>query len=357
MWVATPFGLAALTTTEAWESLPKVTVKFPWGIGYLQRRIVSTSHAFQVTCFALPRPLERFTLTVELTVSFATLRERILRHLDMPLLLVDNVVVMQPFFGGPDDYRLSPPTPGQLVFTSLRPLLVTIFPTIKLTKCSSLLHIEASDKETAQAIPPTAPSAPSTEHHPTTPPIHVNPRDKLSSTTNNRRAAAAAAAATLEDPTTLVSPVVTQIGRGIGCVTGAEGRLTSGRKYWEVRLDTTLLGDGVFVGVATVDVPLNSTVVGTDTFWGFAVHLGKKVSVTLEPYGGPEAVCVQGDVVGTLYDAELGLLSFYRNGRPLGPAFRHLYFRGFCPAFATTNVGLRFTLLPGTVPPLTAELS
>ncbi|ETV98488.1 hypothetical protein H310_08626 [Aphanomyces invadans] len=347
MWVATPFGIGVLITDGDWEIQAKVTVQFPWGIGYLQRHIVSTSHTFQCTCFALPRTLQRFALTLELTTTFAALCERVLVHAGMPLLLVDNVVVMQPCFGGPDDCRIGSDgvvIRGQLRFSSLRPLLIHIFPTIKIAKTSSLLRISANDK--GEAAPPLPAPPASTE-----PPLPSQPATTLPPCVQNASPSAgttAANSATNSVPTQELSPVVTQIGRGAGCVLGAERTLTSGRKYWEVRLDTTVVGNGVLVGVAVVDVPLNSNVVGTDCFWGFAAHLGKKASDTFETYG---QVCVKGDVVGTLYDAELGELSFFRNGEPLGVAFRHLYFARFCPAFATTSVGLAFTLLPRTVPP------
>ncbi|CAK4067216.1 unnamed protein product [Aphanomyces euteiches] len=318
MWVATPLGLAQVNGESVTQDGP-VEVQFPWGgRGYIQRHQVSPSFEFQCSCFAATP--WRFALTLSLEISLTALRERVIEHLQVALH-IDNIVVMQPSVGGA--HVLTETT--KCVFVSLRPLLIHVFPILPLGKSSSVLHIEGV-KDTPSAL--------------TTESADMNPSQAENSPVHPPKSFVLDTAA--------ASRSIKQIGRGHGVLLGREDYLLSGRKYWEIRLDTEVMGDGVFIGVASCDIALSSSVVGSGLFWGYAAHLGKTIDLAMESFGEP---CVQGDVVGILYDVDRGLLTFYRNGRPLGTPFRNVFGRRLCPAISMTHVGLQCTLLPSTVPP------
>ncbi|KAF0699033.1 Aste57867_10378 [Aphanomyces stellatus] len=358
MWVATPWGLASTVAASPRSSKTQITVQFPWGgCGYMQEHHVTTSYDFQCTCFSAAPA--RFTLRLSLAVSLRGLRERIIQHLQVPLY-VENIAIMQPSVSGKHILVDTSSDDSSCLFTSLRPLLIVVLPHLKLNKLSSLLHVEACATEPTGDPPKeksTDAASTGAEIMPSTPP---RDDDSPSSPPPLDFQAVHAAFAPPTATTTYIMDAlssITQVARGCGCALGAESFLASGRKYWEIRIDATAAppsscNSGLLVGVACSDLALNTTVVGSGIFWGFDVHSGKKASLSLEPFAEE---CDVGDIVGTLYDADRGLLSFYRNGRPLGTAFRNLFARRLCPAFASTHVGVRFTVLPSTIPPPSEE--
>lgn len=141
---------------------------------------------------------------------------------------------------------------------------------------------------------------------------------------------------------------VIQVAKGFGSVLG-NCEIASGVKYWEVELQSTSGGEGVFLGVASPDLPLNGSIMNRGIFWGISCGTGHKVHDIIDYYTEP---FVDGDVIGVLLDMEYGRLSFYRNGKYLGVAYRGIELKKLCPAFSLTYVGQRLKLLSTSTAPV-----
>lgn len=141
---------------------------------------------------------------------------------------------------------------------------------------------------------------------------------------------------------------VVQVAKGFGSVLG-NCEVACGVKYWEVELQSAKGGEGVFLGVAAPDLPLNGSILNRGIFWGISCGTGHKVHDIIDYYTEPFE---DGDVVGVLFDMEYGRLSFYRNGKYLGVAYRGIELKKLCPAFSLTYVGQRVKLLSASAAPL-----
>uniref|UniRef100_K3W815 B30.2/SPRY domain-containing protein n=1 Tax=Globisporangium ultimum (strain ATCC 200006 / CBS 805.95 / DAOM BR144) TaxID=431595 RepID=K3W815_GLOUD len=143
--------------------------------------------------------------------------------------------------------------------------------------------------------------------------------------------------------------VAIQVAKGFGSVLG-NCEVNCGVKYWEVELQSARGGEGVFLGVASSDLPLNGSILNRGIFWGISCGTGHKLHDIIDYYTEPFE---DGDVVGMLLDMEYGRLTFYRNGKNLGVAYRSIPAKRLCPVVSLTFVGQRVKLLSTTVAPLT----
>ncbi|CAH0486860.1 unnamed protein product [Peronospora farinosa] len=139
-----------------------------------------------------------------------------------------------------------------------------------------------------------------------------------------------------------------QVTKGCGLVLG-NCEVARGIKYWEVKLQNARGGDGVFIGVASADLTLNTSILSRGVFWGISCATGHKFHDVIEYYSDP---CKDGDVVGVLLDMKYRRLSFYVNGRNLGVAFSGIPVKRLCPVFSLTFIGQNIKLLPTASPPM-----
>ncbi|OQR89746.1 hypothetical protein THRCLA_09602 [Thraustotheca clavata] len=287
--VKTPYGLGKHLD----DSGGIIRVKYTWGCGYLQQNQVDTRHTFVVTCFACTP--SKFELDVPLNISLDALRELIIEKIGKPIYKC-NVDILQPTVGMKCVLIERP----DCIFTTLRPLLVCVRTPFEFDKMAMSLHVET--------IP------------------FMEPLQS-----------------TMEQFTV---PSIIQITRGNSTAFGSVN-LKCGRVYWEIEVDYIGHGD-VHIGIGSQDMPLNVNVASTGLFWGYTLSTGKKTHTMSEPFG-PK--CKNEDIVGVLYDAEFGTLSFYHNKTYLGIAFRNIYTQKLRPVFALTLSGQRLTLLPNRTLP------
>ncbi|QDZ23495.1 E3 ubiquitin-protein ligase [Chloropicon primus] len=111
----------------------------------------------------------------------------------------------------------------------------------------------------------------------------------------------------------------------------------SGSWQYEVILGTAGIQQ---VGWATPTCPFTNEE-GVGDFPNSYAYDGKRVrkwNVSCHPYGQP---WMPGDVIGCCFDVDEGEISFYRNGRPLGVAFkgvkRHMPGMAYFPAFSLSH--------------------
>lgn len=145
------------------------------------------------------------------------------------------------------------------------------------------------------------------------------------------------------------STAAIQVAKGFGSVLG-NCEVSCGVKYWEAELQSARGGEGVFLGVASSDLPLNGSILNRGIFWGISCGTGHKLHDIIDYYTEPFE---NGDIVGILLDMEYGRLSFYRNGKYLGVAYRGIQAKRLCPVFSLTYVGQRVKLLSPSAAPLT----
>eukprot|EP01017_Pseudomicrothorax_dubius_P026543 TRINITY_DN2971_c0_g2_i13.p1 TRINITY_DN2971_c0_g2~~TRINITY_DN2971_c0_g2_i13.p1 ORF type:complete len:353 (-),score=65.49 TRINITY_DN2971_c0_g2_i13:1-1059(-) len=100
---------------------------------------------------------------------------------------------------------------------------------------------------------------------------------------------------------------------------------SSGRHYWELKIDKFVDEEDLFVGVARRNINLNMRPNDTKNFWGYMPLCGKKISPDGEllDYGFS---CKTQDIVGVLLEFKqgIGTLSFYKNGAKCGTAYSNL---------------------------------
>lgn len=142
--------------------------------------------------------------------------------------------------------------------------------------------------------------------------------------------------------------VAIQVAKGFGSVLG-NVEVACGVKYWEVELQNSKGGEGVFLGVASSELPLNGSILNRGIFWGISCGTGHKLHDIIDYYTDPFH---DGDVVGVLLDMEYGRLSFYKNGKYLGVAYRGIELKQLSPAVSLTYIGQRVKLLPTSTAPV-----
>lgn len=110
--------------------------------------------------------------------------------------------------------------------------------------------------------------------------------------------------------------------------------------YWEVKMTSTVYGTDMMVGVSTMNIDLNKyrhafcSLLGRDedswglSYTGVTHHKAQKELYTSK-FG-------QGDIIGVHLDMWLGTMSYYKNRRPLGIAYRGLQGKSLYPVVSST---------------------
>ncbi|CAE1329768.1 SPSB3 [Acanthosepion pharaonis] len=110
--------------------------------------------------------------------------------------------------------------------------------------------------------------------------------------------------------------------------------------YWEVKMTSTVYGTDMMVGVSTMNIDLNKyrhafcSLLGRDedswglSYTGVTHHKARKELYTSK-FG-------QGDIIGVHLDMWLGTMSYYKNRRPLGIAYRGLQGKSLYPVVSST---------------------
>ncbi len=124
--------------------------------------------------------------------------------------------------------------------------------------------------------------------------------------------------------------------------------LNSGRHYWEIKLDTFVEMEDIFVGIARRNIDLHMRAWDTGSFWGW-ICTGSRKFCPASP--GPQVLEYGGfskinDTIGVMVEfmEGIGRLSFYRNGQPLGLAFDNIppgtYYPAVCLYYGEVQVTL-----------------
>lgn len=102
----------------------------------------------------------------------------------------------------------------------------------------------------------------------------------------------------------------------------ANRSVTSGKWYWEVRLDTMGAGDAFVAGVANASATLTNYLGSDANGWGYIAASGLKVNnASTAAYGAAYAA---GDVIGVKLDLDAGTLEFLKNNSSQGTAYSSL---------------------------------
>jgi hypothetical protein len=130
--------------------------------------------------------------------------------------------------------------------------------------------------------------------------------------------------------------------------------ISTGKNFWEFRLDKLQNPNCIAIGVTRTTGNLSAYVGSSKDGWSLIVmnreNMKKWNSPTCEEYG--TGVFKEGDTVGMLLDytnGERGTLSFYLNGTNQGEAFRNLPPHLF-PTVSLHSKGDQVSLLPSRVP-------
>jgi len=127
---------------------------------------------------------------------------------------------------------------------------------------------------------------------------------------------------------------------------------SSGRHYWEIKVDNFNDEEDLFIGIARKETNLYARPIDTNMFWGYMCLCGKKF--------GPDGVFAdygyqakKGDTIGVLLEYKSGLasLSFYRNATRCGVAFTNLP-GSFYPAVCMNYGDVQVTLDPKAPMPI-----
>ena len=104
----------------------------------------------------------------------------------------------------------------------------------------------------------------------------------------------------------------------LGTVGFSSGSGGHSRHYWEIKLDTFVDMEDIFVGIARRNVDLHMRAWDTGSFWGWICTGNRKFCPAspgpqVQEYGGFSKI---NDTIGILleYKEGLGSISFYRNG-------------------------------------------
>lgn len=128
--------------------------------------------------------------------------------------------------------------------------------------------------------------------------------------------------------------------------------ISSGRHYWEIKIDQFNDEEDLFIGIARKNINLYARPMDTKMFWGYMCLCAKKF--------GPDGILYdygyqakKGDIIGVLLEYKSGLatLSFYRNGTKCGIAFSNLT-GSFYPAVCMHYGDVQITLDPKAPMPI-----
>lgn len=128
--------------------------------------------------------------------------------------------------------------------------------------------------------------------------------------------------------------------------------LSSGRNYWEIKIDKFVDEEDIFLGIARKNLNLYTQPSATNLFWGYLCLCAKR--------SGPDGAIIDygyaaklGDTIGVLLEfrSGVGSLSFYRNGTKCGVAFSNLT-GTFYPAVSLFYGEVQVTLDPKAPMPL-----
>lgn len=127
----------------------------------------------------------------------------------------------------------------------------------------------------------------------------------------------------------------------------ATAGFSTGRHYWEIRIDAMIDLEDIFIGIATHDINLIiKPTEGGQQYWGYICCAGKifspKEDSTLD-YG---EMCTINDTIGVLLEfyPDQAQLTFYRNKKNLGVAFVGIPLNTYYPACTLFYSGVRVTL-------------
>jgi len=128
--------------------------------------------------------------------------------------------------------------------------------------------------------------------------------------------------------------------------------LSSGRHYWEIKVDHYNDDEDLFIGMARKTINLYARPLDTKMFWGYMPLCAKKFGPdgALYDYGFPAK---KADIIGILLEFKSGMatLSFYRNGTKYGVAFSNLA-GSFHPAVCMNYGDIQVTLDPKAPMPI-----
>ena len=118
---------------------------------------------------------------------------------------------------------------------------------------------------------------------------------------------------------------------------------SSGRHYWEIRLEMYCSEQDVFAGVCPRQ--RSESLVELNDVFGWICTFDKKLSRTegkhyvMERYGDYGQI---GDVIGVLLEFNkegLATISFYKNGRSFGPCYERMPAQTYYPCVALASPG------------------
>ena len=134
-------------------------------------------------------------------------------------------------------------------------------------------------------------------------------------------------------------------GRGTPTYESVIGTLgfSSGRHYWEIKLDIYGHEEDIFIGISKQEVKLSSHAVESGSTWGWTCTSGKKMwpaseRVQTQSYGDYSKLL---EVIGVLLEFRasdgVGCLPFFRNGNSLGKAFENIPAGTYFPCVSMFN--------------------
>jgi hypothetical protein len=116
--------------------------------------------------------------------------------------------------------------------------------------------------------------------------------------------------------------------------------VSSGKWYWEVTaadLVASSTGKRSTIGISLLNTTLPLFVGFNATSWAYINHNGQKVTNNAaQPYG---ATWATGDIIGVAFDADVGSLTFYKNGVSQGIAYSGLASGVYTPAVSLAASG------------------
>ncbi|KAJ8317952.1 hypothetical protein KUTeg_003043 [Tegillarca granosa] len=126
---------------------------------------------------------------------------------------------------------------------------------------------------------------------------------------------------------------------GTAAVRGTS-QMKNDQYYWEIKMTTPVYGTDMMVGVGTSHVDLNQyrhmfcSMIGLDSeSWGLSYTGTVQNKRIKQPYSDKYG---QGSIIGVHLDMWHGTLSFYKNRRPLGIAYRGLHGKVLYPMVSST---------------------
>ena len=129
--------------------------------------------------------------------------------------------------------------------------------------------------------------------------------------------------------------------RGYETILGSVG-FSSGRHYWEIKLEAYGHEDDIYIGICKQDTNCNTIAWEGGTSWGWLCTGAKKVwpgsiGISAQEYGEYAKIA---EVLGVLLefgDDQVGHLTFYQHGRTLGKAFNNIPPGTYYPCVSLNN--------------------